>query len=389
MLSEFRFARIAGIDIAAHWSLLIVALLACFAVGGGILPIWHPDWSPGVAWGVALATALLWVASVLAHEMAHALAGRAAGVEVRRITLFMFGGVAHLGRTPPNWRVDLVTAIAGPLMTLAIAYLCMLATDQATRDLTLGAEFPHSTFILLGPAATLVLWLGQINLALLLFNLLPGFPLDAGRVLRALIWGWGGDLRRATRWASRAGQAFGWIIMGGGLVLMLGGLGPHGGLVLVMIGAFLNIAAMIGYRQASDGGSLDGIPVERVMHSEFASASPEMSVGELVDNYLLPGVQHAFPVIENGEFVGLVSLQDLGKVPREAWSRVAVREIMTPATGVARVQPKTNAADAMVALGSQRVNQLPVIENGKLRGLVSREDILQRLSLYGDPALAQ
>lgn len=389
MLAEFRFARLAGIDIAAHWSLVIVFLLTCFTLGAGVLPMWHRDWSPLTAWGVALVTALLFVASVLAHELGHALAGRFAGVSVRRVSLFMFGGVAHLAKPPPNWRVDFVTALAGPLVTAAIVALCMLVTNQATRDLTMDTDFPHPTFVLLGPWPTVFLWVGQINLALLVFNVLPGFPLDAGRMLRALLWGATDKLSRATRWASRAGQVIGWAIILGGLVLVLGGAAPHVGLVVSMVGAFLHAAAMIGYRQASDGGSLEGVPVERVMHSEFASARPEMSIAELVDGYLLPGVQHAFPVLENGEFIGLVSLQDLSKVPREAWGEVPVREIMTPAAGVAGVQPSSNAAEAMVALGRQGVNQLPVIENGKLRGLVSREDILQRLSSYGDPALAQ
>src|SRR6185369_7469556 len=157
--------------------------------------------------------------------------------------------------------------------------------------------------------------------------MLPGFPLDAGRALRAAIWGITSDLHRATRWASRAGQVFAWLLIISGLVLMLGasaplfGTGPLIGLWLVMVGAFLNTAATLGYRQASDvGGSLEGIPVERVMHSEFAAASPDMTIGELVDKYVLAGTQHAFPVLEDGEFAGLVALHDLSKVPREAWS---------------------------------------------------------------------
>jgi Zn-dependent protease/predicted transcriptional regulator len=395
MLTEFRFARLAGIDISAHWSLLIVFLLICLSLAAGVLPAWHPGWNPALLWAVALATALLFVASVLSREMAHALAGRAAGVPVRRITLFMFGGVSHLDRTPSKWRVELLTAIAAPVTSLLIVLACMLVTNHAARDLVIATDFPQHALFMLGPTGTVFLWLGQINLTLLLFNLLPGFPLDAGRVLRAAIWGITGSLRRATRWASRAGQVVAWLLIISGLILMLGasaplfGTGPLIGLWLMMVGAFLNTAATLGYRQASEGGPLDGIPVERVMHSEFASADPDMTIGELVDSYVLPGVQHAFPVVDDGKFAGLVALHDLSKVPREAWAQVPVRDVMTPATGVVGVKPESNAADAMVTLGREHVNQLPVIENGKLRGLVSREDILQQLSLHDDPALAQ
>lgn len=394
MHTGFRLARIAGIDIAVDWSLLIVFLLLVLSLGAGVFPNWHPDWSFPYSVLVAVAAALLFFLSVLLHEMAHALVARAGGVPVDRITLFIFGGVAHLQREPRTWRLELLTAIVGPITSFLIAGLSVLALRFAARDVNVDQAVPEAIVAEFSTLATLCLWLGQINLILAVFNLIPGFPLDGGRVLRAVIWGVTGDLRRATRRAAQAGQAFSWALIGIGLAMMLGvpvpffGYGLIGGLWIVMIGWFLNSAAVMSYRQMVLSESIEGVAVARVMQSDFSSVDADMPLGELVDDYLLPGSQRAFPVLSAGRFVGLVSLRDVRKAARADWPRTLVRDVMTPAAGVSGVAPETSAADAMVTLGRQGVNQLPVLKDGVVRGMVSRENILKLLSLYGDPALA-
>lgn len=395
MHTELVLTRIGGIEVRLHRSLVIVAVLLMLGLGGGVFPAWHPEWRGALVWALALIGALLFVASVFAHEIAHALADRALGIKVRSVTLFVFGGMAHLEREPPSWRVEVATALAGPVASLALAMLgIFLASSLAGPPPP--AETPADVALAtLGPVATLFLWLGQTNLLLVVFNLIPGFPLDGGRLLRGVLWAFSGDLRRATRLAAGAGQVFSLLIIAVGLAMILGipvpvlGPGLVTGLWLALVGWFLHGAALMSSREHLIGDSLEGVTVARVMHDDFVAVPSGATLDRLVEQYLLPGEQHAFPVLDGGDFVGVVSVRDVRKIPREAWGSTAVRDVMTPAAGVRGVQPQTEAADAMVALGRQGVNQLPVIENGKLRGLVSREDILKQLSLYGDPALAQ
>lgn len=395
MFNSFHLARIAGIGIAVDWSLLVVFLLLFVSLGVGLFPIWHPDWSIGFNLLMAMVAALLFFASVLAHELAHALVGRLRGVPVERITLFIFGGVAHLEREPPTWRADLMISLVGPLTSFLITGLSLVGVKFVARDLPMDPAYPELFLTSLGPGGTLLLWLGQINLIIAIFNLIPGFPLDGGRVLRALLWGATGDLRRATRRAAQAGQVFSWLLMAAGIAMLLNirvpllGAGLINGMWVLMIGWFLHTAALMSYQRLLLGESLEDVPVSRVMQSRFESVGGDTPISELVDQYLLPGGQRAYPVVEGDGFVGLVCLPDVRKIPREDWPRVRVRDIMTPAAGLSGVGPDTSAADAMLTLGRQGVNQLPVLEDGRVRGLVSRENILKLLSLYGDPALAQ
>jgi CBS domain-containing protein len=241
----------------------------------------------------------------------------------------------------------------------------------------------------LGPTATLLLWLGQINILLALFNLVPGFPLDGGRVLRAILWGSTGDRRKATRWASQIGQGFAWFLMACGVAMMLGvripvfGTGLVPGLWLAFIGWFLNNAALVSYRQLLIRESLGGVPVRRLMQTHFKRVDPDMSLQTLVDEHVMASDQRNYPVESDGRFVGLACMQDLRKTPRGQWSERRIRDIMTPAGDLTTVSPETDAAEALELLGKRDVHQLPVLEDDHLRGLLRREDLLKWLSLQG------
>jgi Zn-dependent protease/predicted transcriptional regulator len=395
MQSGIRIGSVSGIDVFVDWSLMIIFFLVTFSLGAGLFPAWHPDWSAGLVWTTAFAAAVLFFTSVFIHELSHALVGRAMGIEIRRITLFIFGGMAHLEHEPHTWRAELWMAIVGPIVSLLLGGLFLLAGALTLGANTFDPNAPEETLARMGPLATLFLWLGPINIVLGLFNLVPGFPLDGGRVLRAITWGITGDLKLATRWASRLGQFFAWLLIGMGIAMMLGvrvpffGTGLLSGLWLAFIGWFLNQAALVGYRQLLVRESLDDVPVSRVMQSQFTTVHPEMTVRQLVDEHLLHSDQRAYPVLEGERLAGLVCLEDVRKVGREAWGQTRVADIMAPVASLAQVAPSEDTSDALMTLTNRGVNQLPVVENGRVRGLVRREDILRWLALRGDRALVQ
>jgi Zn-dependent protease len=390
MGSGLRLGRIAGIDIHADWSLLVIFLLIASSLALGLFPEWHPDWGPGLIWATAVGAAVALFASVLVHELSHALVGRARGIAIRRITLFVFGGIAQMEQEPPDWRAELWMAIVGPVTSAALGVLSLFAAGVSIGPTEAELADPAQLFAALGVGGTLLLWLGQVNLVLAAFNLVPAFPLDGGRVLRALMWAFSGDLRRATRWASGAGQAFAWFLIATGVAMMLGarvpflGGGLVGGLWVAFIGWFLNNAAALSYRQLVIREALRDVPVSRLMLTQLATVPPDLSVSALVERYLLRSDQRAFPVVADGRLEGMVCLREVRRLDRTAWDKTAVRDIMVPADKLAFASPRDGAGEVLSRLASRDLNQLPVLEDGRVRGLVRREDILKWLALYAD-----
>jgi Zn-dependent protease/predicted transcriptional regulator len=384
-----RLGTIAGVEVSMDWSLLIIFALITLTLSGALLPQWHPDWGPAKILLTAAAAAVLFLASVLLHELSHALVGRRLGVEVRRITLFVFGGMAHMESEPETWRAELGMAIAGPLVSLALGFGFLLLAGIMAGPVEVDPENPAQALAGLGPVPTLLLWLGPINIILGLFNLVPGFPLDGGRVLRAFLWGATGDLTRATRWAAGAGQGFAWLLIGTGFAMILGirvpffGTGPVGGLWLALIGWFLNNAAAMSYRRRVAEDRLGDLPVSRVMHRDYQSVSPDDSVEDLVERRLLVSSQRVYPVVEEDDRLrGMVCLEDVRRLDRSEWARRRVAEIMTPGERLHTVGPRDKASAALDRLAREGVNQLPVVEDdGRIVGLVTREGILKWLAL--------
>jgi Zn-dependent protease/CBS domain-containing protein len=388
----FHLARIAGIDVYLDWSLTIIFLLVTFSLGAVAFPAWHPEWGAVTAWTTAAAAAVLFLASVLIHEFSHALVGRRHGIEVPSITLFVFGGMAHMRDEPHAWRPELWMALAGPVTSFLLGMLFVGFGMLLSGPLP-NSEDPQAFLASLSPLATLFYWLGPINLILALFNLVPGFPLDGGRVLRAALWGATGDIVRATRYASNAGRAVAWLLIAVGFAMVLGirvpifGAGLVGGLWLALIGWFLHNAAVMSYRQLLIRESLLDVPVPRLMGRSTAGVSPQLSVRRLVDDHLLHGDQRAFPVVEGERLLGIVCLKDVRRLAREEWDARTVGDIMTGADQLAVVSPDDDGLKALNTLNSRNVNQVPVVDRGRLVGIVRREDILRWLSVYGDEHL--
>ena len=394
MRNGWRIGRLFGITIYVDWSWLLIFLLVTWNLATGFAQA-HPNWGPGLTWSVAIVAALLFFASVLAHELAHSIVARAQDIPVDNITLFLFGGVANLQQEPRSPRAEFLMAIVGPITSVVIGVICLLAAGLFMRLPAGALASPGSAFAALDPLTTLLLWLGPINILLGIFNMLPGFPLDGGRVLRAVLWAATGNFRTATRWAARVGQAVAWLMIFTGIAMAFGvevpffGTGVVSGLWLAFIGWFLSSAARQSEQQVVIHDMLEGVPAARLMRSNVLAVPPMISVGQLVYRYVMGTDEQAFPVLEGDRLLGLVTLEDIRKVPREEWDTTMARDIMTPANQLAVVRPQDDAATALDKLMEHDVRQVPVIADGHLVGLVRRRDIMRWLQLQAPTGAAR
>lgn len=381
--------RIAGVEVRLDWSLLIIFVLITLGLSMGLLPAWHQDWSGGLILVTAAGAAVLFLVSVLLHELSHAVVGRRLGMRIERVTLFVFGGMAHLEDEPDTWRTELGMAIVGPITSLLIGIVCLLLAGALSGPMAVDSGDPMAAVAELGPLATLLLWLGPVNILLGLFNMVPGFPLDGGRVLRAILWGITDDLQRATRWAAGAGQGFAWLLIGSGFAMVLGlrvpvfGTGLVPGLWIALIGWFLNNAALMSYRRLVLQETLHDVPVSHLMYTDFVAIPPDISVSDLVEERMLHSSQRAFPVQNDDRLLGLVCQQDIRRLSSAEWETTRVSEIMTPREKLYTVPASAGADEALRLLAEHRVNQVPVLEQGgRLKGMVTRENIVRWLALY-------
>jgi len=394
MKNGLRIGRLFGINIYLDWSWLLIFLLVAWSLATQFA-LMHPAWGPELAWSVAIAAALLFFASVLAHELAHAIVAQAQGIPVRNITLFLFGGVANIQQEPRSPRGEFLLAIVGPLTSLAIGGFCLLAVSLFAPLSADAALNPGLAFASLDPLTTLLLWLGSANIVLGIFNLLPGFPLDGGRVLRAILWGVTGNFRTATRWAAGVGQVLAWLLIFSGIAMIFGveipffGTGLIGGLWLAFIGWFMSSAARQSYQQVVVHDMLEGVPAARLMRANVPAVSPGTSTSDLVHHYVMGTDERAFPVLDGDRLLGLVTLEDIRKVAREDWDTTSAAEIMTPADQLAVVQPQDDASAALDKLTERNVHQVPVISNGHLVGLVRSSDIMRWLNLQAPNGIAR
>lgn len=392
--SGFPLGRIFSVELVADWSLLIIFALIVVNLGAGLFPAWHPDWSPGLVWTMALLAAVLFFVSIAVHELAHAVVARHYGIPVRRITLFVFGGMAHMEREPPSPKSELLMAAVGPVVSLliglaSIALGSALASDVVARY----ADDPATMARALGPMSTLLLWLGPLNVLLGIFNLIPGFPLDGGRVLRAILWWSTGDLERATRWASGAGRAVAWILMALGVSMLFGvrvpyfGAGPIQGLWFLLIGWFLNNAARASYHQLLVRSAFEDVTVADVMRRQAQVVTPDLTLERLVREYFMQTDQQAFPVVDGeGRLLGLIEIDHVRAVPPARWSGITVREVMTPADEVDAITPDQDAIQALHRLADHE--QIPVVVHGHVAGVLRRQDLMRWLALRTDLAPA-
>jgi Zn-dependent protease/predicted transcriptional regulator len=319
--------------------------------------------------------------------MAHSLVAKAKGLPVRRITLFIFGGAADIGREPPSAGSEFLIAIVGPITSVVLGGMFLLSGVFLINGPGLAGGNPLEVLTAMGPLGTLFLWLGSINILLGVFNMVPGFPLDGGRVLRSILWAVTRNLKRATRWATFVGQLVAWGFIVTGVAMVFGfqvpifGTGIIGGLWLAFIGWFLNNAATASYQHVVVQGMLEGVQVSRLMRPEVQAVESYIPLSTLVYDHIIGSEDSAFPVLENDRLVGLVSMDDVKKITREKWDTTSVREVMTPAEVLVTVSPREDVTEALDKLTRKDVHQLPVVSAGQLVGLLRQKDIMRWLQL--------
>jgi Zn-dependent protease/CBS domain-containing protein len=385
MRGGFRIGHLFGIEIRIDYSWIFIFLLVTWNLAASFART-HPEWGGTPHLALAIVSALLFFGSVLVHELAHALVALAQGVPVRNITLFIFGGVASIQREPPSPRAEFLITIVGPIASFALGVVFLLINGALGRLGSIATN-PEAVIAQLDPFSTMLLWLGSVNLMLAVFNLIPGFPLDGGRVLRSALWAASGDLRRATRWASWVGQAVAWLFILAGVAMVFGarvpvfGTGLIGGLWLIFIGWFLNGAALQSYRQVVVQDLLAGVPVARLARTNVPTVAPEASVDALMHEYILATDERALPVVQNERLIGLVCLEDVRKIPRETWMSTTAGQIMTPVSQLAVAAPEEDVADVLMRLAERDVGQLPVLRGGRFMGMLRQRDIVRWLEL--------
>ena len=365
MKAQIKFGHIRGIEIGLHYSWLIIAVLITVGLAGHFREV-NPGWGEVVIWSSAIITGVLFFFFILVHELSHALVAGMRGAKVKAITLFALGGVAQIEKDVSDATTEFWMAIAGPITSALIGVACLGAA------VGLGWKWALEPAT---PLQAILVWLGYINLALAAFNMIPGFPLDGGRVLRALLWWWTKNAERATRWAAGVGQVIAVLFIAYGLAGFLLGRGLNA-LWMAIIGWFLLEAARASVFQVELAQRLRGIKTGDVMARDYETVEASASLEELAHLLLRT---RCFVVKRDGYLQGLITAADVGKVPREEWASTSVQAIMRPLRELRTVGPDTPLLQALEIMGSEDLNQLPVVSDGELLGLISRGHILQVL----------
>ena len=366
MAGSIRLFKIAGIDIEINVSWIIVLVLLTWSLATGWFSALYPGWSTATYWLVSLISALLLFVSVLLHELAHSLVARRRGLSVHSITLFIFGGVSNIEQEPTSPGIEFQMAFVGPIVSLLIAGIAYL--------LSLPLRGVNS------PITAILTYLAATNVLLGIFNLIPGFPLDGGRVLRSIIWKVTGSLQKATRAAAIIGQVIAFLFILWGIWQFFGG-NVLNGFWIGFIGWFLLVSAQSANSQVMLQSVFRGVTVGEVMNRAPIMVPADISLQKLVDDYFLRyGIRSAL-VTQDDQLVGLITLSDIRHVLREQWGQVPVSRVMIPLNRLHVVSPQQSLNDVLPLMVSRDVNQLPVMQDGRVVGVLSRDAIMRYLEI--------
>ncbi len=371
MRSQIKLGRVAGIQIGLHYSWFIIAILIAFSLAAHFHDV-RPGWGEGVSWTAAIVTSVLFFVTLLLHELAHSVVAKSRGLKVREITLFALGGVSQIESEAPDAKSEFWIGIVGPLTSLVIGVICLAIARLLSP--TPSAESGS-------PVTAVLFWLGSINIALAAFNMIPGYPLDGGRVLRSVAWWITGKMDRATRIASRVGQGVAFLFILYGLYRFFVGEN-FGGLWLAFIGWFLLDASRSSYVQVELMEGLRGRRVAELMERDCASVDGYLSMRDFVDEYLLHSASRCFLVVQGQQPVGIITPVETRKVPRDTWEQTSVQSVMRPLSQLPTVGPDTPAIKALELMGRNNIAQLAVVSDGKLQGIFSQTQVLRFLQLH-------
>jgi Zn-dependent protease/predicted transcriptional regulator len=367
--THVKLGRIFGVDIGFHYSWIVIAVLITLSLVGQFTEA-HPEWASRVVWISAIITGILFFASIVVHELSHVLVARARGVPVKGITLFALGGVAQIEKDSADAKTEFFMGLVGPATSFAIGIICVAIAGVS------GASSPVTPR---SPPLAIIGWLGYINIVLAAFNMIPGFPLDGGRVLRGLVWWVTKDQRRATRVATWVGRAVAYIFIGYGIFTLFAGSGL-GAIWLALIGWFLLEANRAQAQREWINEELRGIRVKDVMSERCQIIDERESLKDFVEDAVLKTGRRCFVVKHDGRVAGLITPADVKDVPKERWPDMKVEDVMKPLDQVKAVDPDSEVIDALEEMGREGVNQLPVVTpTGDLEGVISRSDLIHVL----------
>jgi Zn-dependent protease len=365
-VKRIQLFRAFGIPIYLDLSWFVVALLISWSLADNVFPSSQPGQSTLTYWALGITATLGLFVSIVFHELAHALVARRFSVPIRGITLFIFGGVAEMEEEPPNARAEFLVAVAGPIASVGVALIC----------------FGSAVFFSgLQSVATVLNFLAGLNLILVIFNMIPAFPLDGGRVLRSILWHWRTNLPWATRVTSAIGSAFGVVLIALGLYRALFGGDLIGGLWSFLIGIFLRNAAQMSYRHVVMRRALEGEQVARFMVTDPVVVPRSIPIADLVRSYVYKHHFKMFPVVESGKLLGCVNTRAIKQLPQEEWERQSVSSILEPCSSDNTIAPGADAMQALSRMSRSRVSRLMVVEGDRLIGILALKDLLKFLSL--------
>ena len=360
MKASISLGRWLGVPVGLHYSWFVVAWLITLSLTSEFAAV-NRSWSAATVWGLAALTAVLFFVCIVLHELAHAAVARMSDIPVRGITLFALGGIAQIEKDAATPGKEFWMAAAGPVASIVIGIVCRLLAGAAGLA---PAAAPSGFAAVLG-------WLAYINITLALFNLIPGFPLDGGRVLRSIVWAVTHDGRRATRIAARVGQVVAFVFIAGGLFSLLM-RNDFGGLWIAFIGWFLLEGAQAYYVQAELSSTLHGVRVADVMARDCSAVDAGTTLQRFVDDHALRVAARCFAVTRDGRTIGLITPEDVTHVERGRWDRTSVSEAMRPLQSLHPVSPDASAGDALDLMGRENISELPVVADGHLEGVVTR-----------------
>jgi Zn-dependent protease len=367
MGGSFSLGKIFGIEVRLHYSWFIIFFLVTISLAGQIFPAQY-HWNLWAYWMVGLVTSLLFFVSVLAHELAHSLVGRANGVPIKSITLFIFGGVAQMTKEATKASAELKMAAAGPVCSLIIGVIFGLLWFLS-RDT-------------LEPLAAMSYYLAWTNVVLAAFNLIPGFPLDGGRVFRSLVWRFTGNYQRSSQIAVWLGRGVAYaFILGGILIIFLRpfGLSWFDGLWIAFVGWFLDNAASASYRQVQWREALRGHTISQMMTADYGVVPPNITIGQLVREHIMARGHHLFLVNEGDRFKGILTLQNIKSVPQVNWETTPIEKVMVPADKLKVAALEQDALSVVEKMEENNINLMPIVEGGKVIGLITQESLLRFL----------
>jgi len=365
---RFKLFKFLGFEVSIDLSWIIIAILIAWSLSTGFFPFRIRNLSTQTYWIMGIIGAVGLFFSIIAHEFCHSLVARKSGLPMKGITLFIFGGVAEMGDEPPSAKAEFMIAVVGPLSSIAIA-----AIFYGIYRIGVAGDWSLAF-------TGVVAYLAMINGLLAVFNLVPAFPLDGGRILRSILWGWKGNLRWATRISSSIGVGFGILLILLGFIRILGG-NFIGGMWLGLIGLFIHGAAKMSYQQLITRKALEGEPLKRFMQTDPVTVPDSLTLEQLVEDYIYRYHFKLFPVVNSNKLRGCITTKQVKEIPRDQWGKKTVGEVVDPCSAENTIGPEADAVKALSAMRRNNTSRLMVVENDRLVGIIALKDMLEFLSL--------